>query len=73
MRRLLAARAADTALGSPATLVLGAAAGGALGLAFAPFAIAGVLPMAVSIVVLALVLATLLGTLAVAQLLRPAA
>ncbi len=61
MRRLLAARAADTALGSPATLVLGAAAGGALGLAFAPF------------VVLALVLATLLGTLAVAQLLRPAA
>ncbi len=73
VRRLLAARAADGALGSPGTLVLGAAAGGAMGLAFAPFAIAGVLPVAVSIVVLALVLAMLLSTLAVAQLLQSSA
>ena len=73
VRRLLAARVADGALGSPAALVLGGAAAGAMGLAFTPFAIADVVPIAVSMVVLALVLATLLGTLAVAQFLQSAA
>ena len=73
MRLLLAARAADGALLPPATLILGGTAAGAMGLAFAPFALAGTLPIAAAVATLALAAAVLAGTLAAWALLRRAA
>ena len=72
VRCLLAARAADGPVSPPGALVLGGTAGAALGLAFAPFALTGALPAAVSAVAIALLALALAGTIAAWALLRRA-
>ncbi len=73
VRLLLAARAAEGALLPPAALILGGTAAGAMGLAFAPFALAGALPTVAALTTLALAATVLAGTLAAWALLRRAA
>ncbi len=70
LRLLLDARAADAAIAPPATLVLGSVAAGAIGLAFTPFALAGVLPTALGVVVFVLVVVALVSTLGAWTVLR---
>lgn len=72
VRCLLAARAADAPVSPSGALVLGGTAGAALGLAFAPFAMAGALPAAVSAAAIGLLALTLAGTVAAWALLRRA-
>lgn len=72
VRCLLAARAADGPVSPSGALVLGGTAGAALGLAFAPFAIAGALPAPVGAIAVALLALTLAGTVAAWALLRRA-
>ena len=69
VRLLLAARAADAPIAPPAALVLGGVGTGALGLAFAPFALTGALPTAAGVVALVLLVLGLANTLAVWALL----
>lgn len=70
LRLLLAARAADGAIGPPATLVLGSVGAAAMGLAFAPFALAGSLPTTLGVVVFVLLLGALGSTLGAWMMLR---
>lgn len=72
VRCLLAARAADGPVSPSGALVLGGTAGAALGLAFAPFAMAGALPAPVSAAAIGLLALTLAGTVAAWALLRRA-
>lgn len=72
VRCLLAARAADGPVSPSGALVLGGTAGAALGLAFAPFAMAGALPAPVSAAAIGLLALTLAGTVGAWALLRRA-
>ena len=63
LRLLLAARAADGPIVPSAVLVLGGVAAAAMGLAFTPFALAGVLPNVLGVVVLVLLVLALVNTL----------